>query len=561
MTRGAIYFPPFALDLDSERLREGSRFIALTPKAFAVLRHLVQHPGQLISKEDLLTAFWPDTHVGDAVLKVIVAEIRKALDDSSREPKYIETAHRRGYRFIGAINHSPVQAQDFKGLSRALAIGLPKPETHYAHSGDVSIAYQTLGQGPLDLVFVMGWVSHLEYFWTEPSFARFLHRLASFSRLILFDKRGTGLSDRVPISQLPTLEQRMDDVRAVLEAIGSERAALCGVSEGGPMSALFAATYPEKTSALVMIGTYARRIWDTDHPWGATREEFHRFITEIQDHWGGPVGLEERAPSMASDPDFREWWATYLRMGASPGAAVALTRMNAEIDVRHVLATIRVPTLVLHRTGDRCFEVEEGRFVASRIPGARFVELPGSDHLPFVGDTDRILTQIEEFVTGVRPDLEPDRVLATVLTGEFRESTAAAPSEQWRQLSVQLGSELGRFRGRALEQDHGSILASFDGPARAARCAQSLAGHALRHGVGFRAGLHTGECDYLPDGRLGGVSIDVAAEICGRARWGEVLASGTVRDLLAGSGIPLEPYSSLVRADLGAEWPLFRLHQ
>lgn len=555
MTKGVIHFPPFALDLDSERLREGSRVIALTPKAFAVLRHLLQHPGQLISKEDLLTAFWPDTHVGDAVLKVIVGEIRKALDDSSREPKYIETAHRRGYRFIGPINSAEGRR------APALAISLPKPETHYAHSGDVSIAYQILGQGPLDLVFVMGWVSHLEYFWTEPSVARFLHRLASFSRLILFDKRGTGLSDRVPISQLPTLEQRMDDVRAVLDAIGSERAALCGVSEGGPMAALFAATYPEKTSALIMIGTYARRIWDMDHPWGATGEELQRFIAEIQEHWGGPVGLETRAPSVAADPDFREWWATYLRMGASPGAAVALTRMNAEIDVRHVLPTIRVPTLVLHRTGDRCLKVEEGRFVASRIPGARFVELPGSDHLPFVGDADRILSQIEDFVTGVQPDLEPDRVLATVLTGEFRQSAAATPEEHWQQLSVQLGSELGRFRGRALEQDHSSILASFDGPARAARCAQSLAGHALRHGVGFRAGLHTGECDYLPDGRLGGISIDVAAEICGRARWGEVLASGTVRDLLAGSGIPLELCSSLIRADLGAEWPLFRLHQ
>ncbi len=275
------------------------------------------------------------------------------------------------------------------------------PETKYARSGDLNIAYQVIGDAPLDLVFVMGWVSHLEYFWAEPSFARFLRRLASFSRLIVFDKRGTGLSDRVPINELPTLEQRMDDVRAVLDAVGSERAAICGISEGGPLSALFAATYPEKTAALVMIGTYAKRIRDDNYPWAPTAEAREHFFDEIREHWGGPVGLEERAPSVAADPRFREWWATYLRMGASPGAAVALTKMNAEIDVRHVLSSVRVPTLVLHRTGDLCLKVEEGRYVAELVPGARFVELAGVDHLPFVGDQDAMLDEVEEFLTGV----------------------------------------------------------------------------------------------------------------------------------------------------------------
>ena len=276
------------------------------------------------------------------------------------------------------------------------------PETMYARSGDVNIAYQVIGDAPLDLVFVMGWVSHLEYFWREPSFARFLLRLASFSRLILFDKRGTGLSDRVPINQLPTLEQRMDDVRAVMDAVGSERAALCGVSEGGPMCSLFAATYPEKTLALVMIGTYAKRIRDAEYPWGPTTEQREQFFEVMRKQWGGPVGIDERAPSVANDPQFRDWWATYLRMGASPGAAVALTQMNAEIDVRNVLPSIRVPSLVIHRTDDQCLKVEEGRFVAERIPGAKFVELPGNDHLPFVGDQDAILDEMEEFLTGVR---------------------------------------------------------------------------------------------------------------------------------------------------------------
>ena len=224
----------------------------------------------------------------------------------------------------------------------------------------MNIAYEVVGDGPIDVVFVMGWVSHLEYFWNEPSFARFLERLASNARLILFDKRGTGLSDPVPIDQLPTLEQRLDDVRAVMHAAGSERAVLIGVSEGGPMCSLFAATYPDRTQALVMIGSYARRLQDVDYPWGPSREEHEQFCQTIIEDWGGPVGLEERAPSRVSDPEFRDWWSSYLRMGASPGAAVALTRMNAEIDIRGVLSSIRVPTLVLHRSGDRCLRVRGG---------------------------------------------------------------------------------------------------------------------------------------------------------------------------------------------------------
>ena len=272
----------------------------------------------------------------------------------------------------------------------------------YAQSGEVNIAWQTIGEGPIDIVFVMGWVSHLDWFWKDPSFAKFLKQLAVFSRVILFDKRGTGLSDRVPVDQLPDLETRMDDVRAVMEAAGSEKAVLCGVSEGGPLCALFAATHPSETSGLVMLGSYARRLWAEDYPWGPTAEQRDKFLQIISRDWGGPVGIEERAPSMASDPEFRSWWANYLRMGASPGAAVALTKMNAEIDVRPILPTIQVPTLVVHRSEDRCLLVEEGRHLAERIPGAKFVELPGDDHLPFVGDAKSIVDEIEHFLTQMR---------------------------------------------------------------------------------------------------------------------------------------------------------------
>ncbi|MDQ3686093.1 MAG: alpha/beta fold hydrolase, partial [Acidobacteriota bacterium] len=427
-------FGSFIVDAAEGLLLRDGQPIPLTPKAFETLIALVENSGHVLGKDELMRRVWPDSFVEENNLSQNISILRKALGDGvAGGQKYIETVPKRGYRFVAGVTElrderaavaeeaakvpAVVVAEHSPGVDEIRAPGfeLPKeygsaapvrtrefnsdlqlpPETKYARSGDFNIAYQVIGDAPLDLVFVMGWVSHLEYFWSEPSFARFLRRLASFSRLILFDKRGTGLSDRVPVNELPTLEQRMDDVRAVLDAVGSERAAICSISEGGPMSALFAATYPEKTAALVMIGTYAKRIRDDDYPWAPTAAAREHFFDEIRQHWGGPVGLEERAPSVAADARFREWWATYLRMGASPGAAVALTKMNAEIDVRHVLPTIRVPTLVLHRTGDLCLKVEEGRYVAERIPGAKFVELPGVDHLPFVGNQDEILDEVE----------------------------------------------------------------------------------------------------------------------------------------------------------------------
>lgn len=402
------------------------------------------------------------------------------------------------------------------------------PEVRYAHSGEVNIAWQAIGEGPIDLVFVMGWVSHLEYFWTEPGFARFLRRLATFSRVILFDKRGTGLSDRVPLDQLPTLEQRMDDVRAVMEAAGSERAVLCGVSEGGPMSALFAATHPERTIALVMMGSYARRLRCEDYPWGPDEAGRDAFLDLIRREWGGPVGIEVRAPSMAADPAFRAWWAAYLRRGASPAAAVALTRMNSEIDIRHVLPSVRVPTLVLHRHGDACLRVEEGRYLAEHIPGAHFVELPGDDHLPFVGAQDEFLDEIEEFLTGVRHASGIDRVLATVLVA--RADGALGAHQSFVRKEIEL------FKGRVIEIDAAHALASFDGPARAIRAACAIRAWAQRLGMGLAAGLHTGECDVLGE-RIGGTAVEIAREVAAGADRGEVLVSSTVKDLVAGSGL------------------------
>jgi pimeloyl-ACP methyl ester carboxylesterase/DNA-binding winged helix-turn-helix (wHTH) protein/class 3 adenylate cyclase len=528
---GPFSFDRFQLDLSTGRLSGESGPIPLAPKALAVLEYLAARPGRLISKDELLEAIWPGVFLGDGVLKVCVSEIRRALDDDARKPRIIETAHRRGYRFIAEVVGSSPRPAPLVGPPSTSALRLP---VQYARSGEVNIAYQVLGSGPIDLVFVMGWVSHLEYFWTEPSFARFLERLAGFSRLILFDKRGTGLSDR--IADLPSLEERMDDVRAVLNAAGSRRAVLLGVSEGGPMCSLFAATYPDQTEALIMIGTYARRLRAADYPWAPTHEEREAFCRDILEHWGGPVGIEARAPSRAADPAFREWWATYLRMGASPAAAVALTRMNAQIDVRHVLPTIRVPTLVLHRTGDRCLLVEEGRYVASLIPGARLVELPGDDHLPFVGDQEALLDQIERFLTVERARAESNRVLATILCATLSGSRPARPTpSEIDRLQALVAAHTRRFRGRDLQRADERAFSAFDGPARAIRCGRSIVDEASHLGIALGIGLHTGEWDTLRAVGEGPVAA-AAARIAALARPGDVLVSRTVVDLVGGSG-------------------------
>src|SRR5437870_6777547 len=283
------------------------------------------------------------------------------------------------------------------------------PKTQYTRSGDLHIAYQVVGEGPRDIVYVPGWVSHVELAWEEPALARFLRRLASFSRLILFDKRGTGLSDRVPNDKLPTLEERIDDLRAVMDAAGSQRAAVFGVSEGGNLSAAFAATYPERTSALILFGTFAKQIWSPDYPWAPKAEDREKEYETIEREWGELMDVEHYVPSKAGDEAFARRLATYFRRSASPGAAIALLRMNTQLDIRHVLPAIRVPALVIHRTGDRDANVEEGRWISRQIPNARFVELPGEDHVPWVGNSDLVLDEIEEFLTGTRPSVKSNR--------------------------------------------------------------------------------------------------------------------------------------------------------
>jgi DNA-binding SARP family transcriptional activator/pimeloyl-ACP methyl ester carboxylesterase len=401
----------------------------------------------------------------------------------------------------------------------------PAPEARYVTSGDLSIAYQVLGSGAVDLVLVHGWVCSFQPGWERPQIASFYERLASMGRLIQFDKRGTGLSDRV--SRIAALEERMDDVRAVMDAAESRRAVLVGISEGGPMVTLFAATYPERTAGIVLIGSFARRRWAPDYPIGQ-RPEDAWWSSPTPEAWGLPMArrfVDERAPSLAGDEEAYRWYASYLVRGASPGAAVQLARMNAEIDVRHVLPTIHVPTLVLYREHE--YLRDAARYMGERIPGARVLGLPGMDHLPWEGAQEDVLVEIERFVEQLRAEPEPARVLATVLVVEADGTAEACDAVR---------ADVARFRGSELALTDDTLIATFDGPARAIRCASALLDRGRSVGRRARAGLHTGECELVGD-RLGGIPVSLAQGLMERAEPGEVLVSSTVRDLVAGSGL------------------------
>ena len=393
------------------------------------------------------------------------------------------------------------------------------------------------------MLWIAGYVSNVEFAWEEPLLARFFNRLARFSRLILFDKRGTGLSDRVPRSELPSLEERMDDVIAVLDAVGSERTALMGHSEGGNLAVLYAATYPERVTALVTAGIFAYRKWAPDYPWAQTREERERYVDQLERNWGVEGDIQRIAPSAAGDPEFAKRLAAYFRQSASPGDAAALLRMNTEIDIREVLPTIRVPTLVIHRTDDLDAKVEEGRWIASRIPGAKFVELPGQDHLPWVGDQDSVLDEVEQFLTGRLAPVEPDRVLATILVTYIVGSTERAAElgdRAWKELLERHHSivreRLRAFRGEEVDTAGDGFLATFDGPGRAIRAAVAIRDGLLDSGIQVRCGLHTGECERV-GGKVAGIAVHTAARVAETAGPSEVRVSGTVRALVAGAGI------------------------
>ena len=438
------------------------------------------------------------------------------------------------------------------------------PQTHYAKSGDVNIAYQVVGDGPLDLVFVPGFVSHLDLQWADPRIARFLDKLASFSRLILFDKRGTGLSD--PVAAPAPLEERMDDVRAVMDAAGSERAALLGLSEGGPMSILFAATYPDRTHSLVLCGTFATGTLDPDENPAGRRwiAEYNR-ITALSEDWGEGRTLAVFAPSAPTEQD-RIGRGIFERSAASPLMVRMLFEMLTETDVRDLLPNIRVPTLVLHRE-EEFIPVESAHYLAEHIPGARLVVLPGADHIPFYGNADGYAEEIEEFLTGARHAPPPDRVLTTVMFTDIVGSTERAAQlgdARWRELLTRhdelVRAALDQNRGREVKTMGDGFLATFDGPARGIRCARAVADGVRSLDVDVRAGLHTGECEVIGDD-IGGMAVNIGARIGALAGAGEVLVSSTVKDLVVGSGITFANRGACELKGVPGEWHLFAVDQ
>jgi class 3 adenylate cyclase/esterase/lipase len=413
------------------------------------------------------------------------------------------------------------------------------PKTRYAKSGNVHVAYQVFGNGELDLVFVPGFVSNVEIYWEEPHFARWLSKLASFARVITFDKRGTGLSDRLEV--LPTMDERMDDVRAVMDAAGSEQAAILGLSEGGCLATLFAAHYPERCRALVLWGAFAKF-----SSWFPTSERLERFFDYVETDWGTGANIGVWVPSKKDDPVFREWFAKRERASASPAAVVALMRMNMMIDISGILPYIRVPTLVVHRTNDTVVNVEGGRQLASSIPNARLLELPGIDHMPFFGDNaDQLTNEVIEFLTGVRPAIGDERILATVLLTDIVGSTKHAEAmgdRRWSELldahNAVFRRELTRFRGAEVKTTGDGFLATFDGPGRAIQCSLALIASVRSLGIEIRAGLHTGEVEF-GDNDVRGIAVHVAARVAALAEPNECLVTRTVKDLVAGADVSL----------------------
>jgi pimeloyl-ACP methyl ester carboxylesterase len=439
------------------------------------------------------------------------------------------------------------------------------PPTRYARSEEVSVAYQVVGEGPIDIVLVPGFVTHVELFWEIPPIANFLERLAAFARVLLFDKRGTGLSD--PVSEVPTLEQRIDDVRAVMDAVGSERAALLGISEGGAMSALFAATHPERVTSLVLYGAMARTTEAPDYPWASPADALRESAAEfIAPYWGqrGDVMAELFAPStMSGGQRTFETLARVQRSSASPAMVQRIFEMFLDVDVRSVLPTIHVPTLVLHRRGDLVVNWRAGRDLAERIPGARYVELTGVDHLPWAGDPDAVLGEVEEFLTGGRSLPEPDRVLATVMFTDIVASTQRAAQlgdSRWHELldahQDAVRRELARFRGREVKTLGDGLLAIFDGPARAVRCGEAIVEASQSLGLEVRVGVHCGEVELMGDD-VGGIAVHIAARVSDLAGPGEVLASSTVKDLVAGSGIQFVDRGPKQLKGIAGEWRCF----
>jgi pimeloyl-ACP methyl ester carboxylesterase/DNA-binding winged helix-turn-helix (wHTH) protein len=542
--RGAmIYsFGHGELDTDRYELRVDGELVPLEPQVFDVLAYLVERRDRVVTKEELLDNVWGDRFVSESALTSRIKAARRAVGDDGRAQRMIRTAHGRGYRFVGEITPGASAPTGTTSASPAEPTGavVRAPRTRYAHSRGHVVAYQVVGEGSPTIVFIPGFVSNIELQWELEPFATFFRALTGLGRLIVFDKYGTGLSDRLAVSEAPTLEERMDDVRAVLDEVDCRRATLFGISEGGPMALMFAATYPERVDRLVLCGTYA------NEPFGSF-ERGEELADRAERFWGSGTVFESLNPSTVGDREQRRRYARYEINSATSRGAAALIRLTNVMDARSTLPAVSAPTLVVHRTGDTIVPVERGRELASAIPGSRLVEFPGRDHLAFVGDVDLMVDEVRAFLRGATSRVAlPERHLATVL---LVDPGSPAPSDA-RHVHHRLVSEAA---GQIVESVGGLLAATFDGPARAVRVAQAVV-EAL--GSGSRAGLHTAEV-LIAGGSIAGVGVDIACSVAEMAEPGEVWVSRTVRDLVPGSGLGFADRGTHPLAGLDEPWPLF----
>ena len=576
MPEDLFQFEDFVLSPSIYELRRGDIIVPLQRIPLELLCLLVERRGQVVTREEILQRVWGKGVFVDieSSINTAVRKLRRALADDPEAPRFVATVPARGYRFIAEVREPKRERDSMLPRRPDSASGDAAPRSmegsgrlseapvKYAKSGDVYLAYRIFGDGPRDIVLVPGTLSHVEMLWEMPVNQHLLTRLTAFSRVIVFDKRGQGLSDRVFAPAENTLEERITDIKAVMDAAGSASANIYGWSEGGPAALMFAATYPERTSSLVLYGTFASI---KDPPWSAPPEDHEQLLLRWEAHWGEGILLERNAPSAWGNEAARQMVGRWERATASPGSIVTLMRTNYALDARHILPAIRVPTLVFHRVGDSLVPFECGRYLAQNIPGARLVEMPGTDHSILDSDTqDFVADQIEEFITGTHYRPEPDRVLATVMFTYIADSgewTAQPGDRRWRELLSTcyelLRAELSSFRGCEINAGNDSLFATFDGPARAIQFACSAREKVHQLGLRVRTGLHTGECELI--GRsVGGLTVDIAARIASIADPDQVLLSSTVKDLIAGSRLQFADYGRHMLQGVSGELHLFK---
>lgn len=546
-------FGDYCIDTVRFEIACRGQVLAVEPQVLDLLIMLIEKRDKVVSRDELFARIWKGRIVSDATLSSRIKTARQMIGDDGARQDLIKTIHSRGFRFVGTVVTKPEPAtvsEDGSPIFRATESDNERPATRYAKSGDTHIAYQLFGNGPFNLVLTPGFVSHIDNYWDDPHFARWLCRLSEKARIAMFDKRGTGMSDRV--STLPAMDERMDDVRAVMDAVGFESAFIIGISEGGTLAVLFSAYHPERCNGLILYGSFAQfKHWYSDQ---ASLQQLYDYI---ETDWGTGKSLPQFAPSMSNDPEFCKWWGKFERFGATPGAAAVLMKMNSQIDISDILLSVRVPTLVLHREEDVLIDVAAGRDLGRHIPGAQYIELPGKDHLPWVGDNSgEIVDAIESFLERPGKAKASRRVvLATILFMRLDPSAAKALIGN---SSSAIWNEFRRFRPTRILPASPDIVAMFDGPARALECAMYVSRALSRQGLVHRIGIHAGEID-IEDDIPHGTAMDIAADVAGHASDNEILASRTLNDLVAGSNIALSDRGEFFLRTLNQEWQLFQV--